>query len=219
MRLVNLQMLAILMLACPLATAQTAWDVLLDVDPFGQLISESQCGVVNAVDWDSGELIQLVILSDTAELLVVSSPWGETDRVLFDAFVDRDNLVCGAADLVGDMCLGESLLGEIAFFDDGDGFRTVWWVWFNETVIEVDRFTDDVILGTTYPEEYLRVPCDACRFVDFPSAGFCDDLPDGDSPPIVVNVCGYGIGGLGFIMLTICGFSALACLRPSRPTG
>lgn len=189
MRLVILQTLAILMLACPLATAQTAWDVLEDFE------SASVCGVVNAVSAATGFPLELVILSDSAELMIVS----REDIILDGTFVDLDNNVFD---------FGEPR-GFITFADDGDGFRTAWWLSLDGTVVEVDPFTGESFAGRTYPENWVDVPCDACDFVDFPPAGVCDDGP----PPFVINICGNGLGSVGMLTMMFCGLVGLRLLR------
>jgi len=46
--------------------------------------------------------------------------------------------------------------------------------------------------------------------VDFPPAGVCDG---GSDPPIVINICGNGVGSLGMVVLACCGFFGLTFLR------
>lgn len=194
-------------MACmgPWASAQTAWDVLHDIDATGAAISESACGIVNATSAATGLPIRLLILADTAELMIVS----RTDTILSGTFVDLDNFVSDNG----------APTGVIEYVDDGDGFRTVWWVSLDGTVVEVDPFTGEAIPGTRFPEEFTNVACDACEFVDFPPADVCDVIVD-DGPdlgsivaPIVVNLCGLGIGGPAMLAMTFCGFLGLRFTR------
>ena len=191
-----------MILACmtPRASAQMAWDVLEDSE------STSVCGIVNAVSAATGSLLQLVILNDTAELMIVS----RTDTILSGTFVDPDNFVSDNG----------QPKGVIQYADDGDGFRTVWWVALDGTVVEVDPFTAAAIPGGKLPEEFTNVPCDACQFVDFPPADVCDvvvdDGTDGGGSiiaPIVVNLCGTGIGSTAMLAMTFCGFVGLRLVR------
>ncbi len=190
MRFANLLTVTMFMTACPLTQAQTAWDVLEDSQ------SDSLCGVVNAVSADTGLPLELVILSDKAELMIVS----RADVILDGTFVDLDNNVF---DSFGDP------RGFIDFAVDGDGFRTVWWLSLDGSVVEVDPFTAEIFAGTTFPEEWIDVPCDACNFVDFPPAGVCEDV----SPPPVINICGNGVGSMGMLTMMFCGLVGLRLMR------
>jgi hypothetical protein len=152
--------------------------------------------VVNAVSADTGLPLELVILSDTAELMIVS----RDDVILDGTFVDLDNNVF---DSFGDP------RGFITFAEDGDGFRTVWWLSLDGSVVELDPFTAEIFAGTTFPEDWIDVPCDACRFVDFPPAGVCDDA----TPPVVVNICGNGVGSAGMLAMMFCGLAGLRLMR------
>ena len=187
----------------PWASAQMAWDVRHDVDATGALISDSACGTVNAVSARTGSLIQLVILADTAELMIVS----RTDTILTGTFVDLDNFVSDNG----------QPKGVIEYADDGDGFRTVWWVSLDGTVVEIDSFTAEASVGASFPEEFTNVPCDACEFVDQPPADVCDVVVDdgggGVVAPIVVNLCGTGIGSTAMLAMTLCGFLGLRLTR------
>ena len=178
-----------------MASAQTAWDVLEDSQ------SLSVCGVINAVNAATGAPIELVILSQTSQLMIVS----EADVVLIDTFVDADNNVFDRDDP----------RGFIAFATDADGFRTVWWVSLDGTVVEVDPFTAEIFAGVSFPDEFSDVPCDACNFVDSPPVGVCSDLPI-DVPPLVVNFCGSGTGGAAMIMLACCLFASFTRHRRRR---
>jgi len=184
---------------CPWATAQSAWDILEDAE------STSVCGVVNAVNSATGATMQLVILTETAELMIVS----RDDVIVDGSIVDLDNNVFDFG----------NPSGFIGFAEDGDGFRTVWWLSLDGTVVEVDPFTAAATAGTLFPEEFGEVfgdvvGCDACEFVDDPPEGVCQDVPDdGSNPPIVINFCGNGVGSMGMVAMTLCGFAGLHFVR------
>ncbi len=146
--------------------AQTAWDQFFD-DPN---ISDSICGVVNA------ENAELVVLSDTAQLMIVT----QNDTILQDTFVDANNNVF----------FENQPTGFIEFFDDGDGFRSLWWVALNGQVVAIDPFTAAPSASTALPSEFTNVACDACEFVDLPPAEICDPVVGPDLPPIEIVLCG-----------------------------
>ncbi len=117
------------------------WDVYLDFE------SDAACDLVNAGN------LELVVFSDTGELVVVTG----TDYSLGpDAFVNEDGLYFFA----------EIPLGEIVFADDGNGFRTVWLLAFDGTVLELDPVTGGPIFTDLIPDDFLGVPCDAFTLWD-----------------------------------------------------
>ena len=149
--------------------AQTVWDQFSD-DPN---ISTSICGVVNA------ENAELVVLSDTAQLMIVT----QNDTILTDTFVDANNNVL----------FENQPAGFIEFFEDGDGFRTLWWVALNGQVVAIDPFTAAPSASSARPTDFTDVACDACEFVDAPPADVCEDGGDDGGivlPPIEINLCG-----------------------------
>ncbi len=179
--------------ASSVATAQVlTWDV------FEDTLSSSLCDVVNA------ENAELVVLSDTGQLVIVTGP----DVLLEDTLVT----------LEGDVFFEGLPAGFIAFEEDGDGFRTVWWLALTGTVVNVDGFTGEPAPTNLFPTDFVDVPCDASQFwdgclddsdcadgdgctIDICNAGVCeyaeilgcgDDT--GPSGPIVLNICGTGSG-------------------------
>ncbi len=188
----NAKLAGLFMSLCVSMTwAQTAWDVNIDN------LSTSECGIVNAVSAETGLPIQLVILTETAELMIVS----RTDTILSFTQVDLANQVFDDG----------VPRGFVEFADDGDGFRTVWWVSLDGSVVLVDPFTAEIFAGTDFPEDFINVPCDACEFVDLPPAGECFTDPPIDPIPIIVNVCG-SMGGLAMV-LCMGGFAGLSVIR------
>lgn len=129
--------------------AQTfPWDVFQD--PF----SDSLCDVVNAAN------AELVVLSATGEFVIVT---GE-DVALEGTVVDLDGMVF----------LDGFPAGLIAFADDGDGFRTLWWTSLTGFVINVDDFTGEPTVSDQLPVDFVDVPCDACLFWD--DTTLCGDI-------------------------------------------
>lgn len=177
----------------PAASAQTVWDVFEDLD------SASECGIVNAVNAGTGRPLHLVVLSETAQMMIVSG----TDSTLLGTFVDLDNGVFN----------GDEPKGFIEYVVDGDGFRTVWWRGLDGGIVEVDAFTGEVFAGTLFPDEFLSVACDACEFVDFPPVSVCGGVQDSPFAPIVFNFCGAGMGSGLTLMMGFCGY---LCLRSTR---
>jgi hypothetical protein len=158
------------------ATAQP-WDFYED-----QITGEI-CDLVNATN------VELVVLSDTGELVIVSN----ADLILGDSLVD----------LEGNVFYGGSPFGVITFAEDGDGFASLWWLSDFGTVVEFDL---DLFLpfdSGQFPDEFVGVECDACPFWDVPEDcevimvdGDEDGLPDEDDlcpdtfPGEVVDVDG-----------------------------
>jgi hypothetical protein len=171
------------------ASGQTTWDV------FHDALSESSCGIVNTVN------SELVVRTDTAQLMLVT----RTDLTLLDTFVDAESFVFFEGERVG----------VIDFADDGDGFRTLWWLTFDGQIMELDPLTAEPFAGDLIPEDFTDVPCDACAFVDNPPASVCfDDVPEVpiDIGPII-DLCGTGLFGNAALAMAFFGFCAL---RPSR---
>jgi hypothetical protein len=141
------------------ASAQVPWDVYADP------ISGGACDVVNAGN------LEFVVLTDTGEIVVIT---GE-DYLLELPFVDED----------GVFFFDGIPFGEIAFADDGDGFRTVWLIAPDDTVLELDPDTGEPIFTDLFPEDFAGVPCDAFDLWDDDDF---DEVPDDfdlcpDTPP------------------------------------
>lgn len=171
------------------ASGQTTWDV------FHDTLSESSCGIVNTVS------SELVVRTDTAQLMIVT----RTDLTLLDTFVDADSFV---------FFEGEQA-GVIDFADDGDGFRTLWWLTFDGQVMELDPLTAEPFAGGLTPEDLTEVPCNACEFVDDPPANVCfDDVPEVpiDIGPII-DLCGTSLFGSATLAMAFFGFCALRTSR------
>ncbi len=174
------------------AVGQVEW--LLFDDPQ----STSVCDIVNGAD------SELVVLSGTGQMMLVT----RTDTVLADSFVDSENFV---------FFLGEPA-GSVEFAEDGDGFRTLWWLALDGHVVTIDAFTAEPLVSDRFPEDFTNVPCDACELVDVAPEGVCDPVDNGDDdiviidiPPINFEFCGNGMAGTA--MLSCCGLLGLRFTR------
>ncbi len=158
--------LAALVAGTPAARAQVPWDVYLDPE------SDAICDLVNAAN------LEVVVLTDTGELVVVTGD----DYILPRTFVDEE----------GVFFFDGLPFGEVAFASDGDGFRTLWLLAPDGTVLELDEFTGEPIFTNLFPVDFVSVPCDACELWDDPADCVFDDDQDGipddedfcpDTPP------------------------------------
>jgi hypothetical protein len=125
--------------ASPAAAQDVPWDVFSDAP-----LSSSVCDLVNAGN------MELVVLSDTGELMIVSG----SGVILEDTFVDASWSVFFEGEFVG----------IIGFAEDGDGFRTLWWTTLTGEVVDLDEFTFEPLLSGLFPSDFVDVPCDACDF-------------------------------------------------------
>ena len=123
---------------------------------YADAASDSVCDVVNAAN------LELVVLEATGELVAITG----TDVVFLDTFVDLDGSV---------FFLGGPA-GFIEFAEDGDGFRTLWWLTILGDVAHVDLFTGEPLLSGLLPIDFIDVPCDACSLLNAPEECFDSDL-------------------------------------------
>ncbi|MBI3834087.1 MAG: hypothetical protein HY287_07130 [Planctomycetes bacterium] len=135
------------------AAQNLPWDVYADPQ------SDSVCDLVNTTN------VQLVVLTDTGEFVIVSG----TDVILSHLHVDA-NLNVTFDDLP---------FGLIDFAEDGDGFRTLWWLTFQGTVVDLDTLTLEPSDSGRLPSEFHDVGCDACSLYDDPTA--CTSVLDEDA--------------------------------------
>lgn len=123
---------------------------------YADTASDSLCDVVNAAN------LELVVLEATGELVGVT----RTDVVFLDTFVDDDGFV-----------FFQGLpAGFIEFAEDGDGFRTLWWLTLLGDVANVNEFTGEPTPTGLLPVDFFDVPCDACPFWDEPAECLDSDL-------------------------------------------
>jgi hypothetical protein len=145
-------------------------------------ISASVCDVVNAAN------AELVVLADTGELVIVTG----RDVILQDTFVDAND----------DVFFQGQPAGFLTFADDGDGFRTLWWVWPTGRAVRWDDIAGAPAVSDAFPDEFPDVPCDACDFWDDPVV--CP-------PRFTPNIC--GLGGVSAMVLTALGLSVMGLTR------
>ena len=116
---------------------------------YADSISDSVCEVVNAAN------LEFVVLEDTGELVGITG----IDTLFVDTFVDEDGFVFYLGDLAG----------SIEFAEDGEGFRTLWWLTLFGDVANVNEFTGEPTSTGLMPLDFVDVPCDACPFWDEPA--------------------------------------------------
>ena len=120
---------------------EVPWDVFFDLE------TDAACDVVNAGN------LEVVVLSDTGELVVVTDDDYKLDAA---AFVDAEGVF-----------FFEGIpLGQIAFANDGDGFRTLWLLDLGDYVLELDPDTGEPIFTSLIPDDFVGVPCDAFELWD-----------------------------------------------------
>jgi len=140
-------------------------------DTYADQHSSATCDLVNAGN------AELVVLSDTGELVVVTG----TDVAVVGSFVDADLKVF----------LGGTQFGVIDFATDGDNLRTLWWLTLTGTVVDVDPITLEPSDSGLLPSDFTRVPCDACPLWDVPldCGGVVIIDTDSDGVPDVIDQC------------------------------
>ncbi len=174
--------------AAPALAQDVPWDVFEDLE-FG-----SVCDVVNA------ENVELVVLSDTGQLVMVTGP----DVLLVDTFVDLD----------GDVFVAGGPAGFITFDLDGDGLSSLWWLSLTGNVVNVDGFTGEPTPTNLFPFDFFDVPCDACDFWDDPAVcavPFDPDPFEPDVPRLTFNFC--GLGSSTGMVLTMVGLVGTGLVR------
>lgn len=158
------------------------WDI------FEDPLSGSVCDVINTDD------AELVVLSDTGQLVIVTG----ADVTLVDTFVDVNN----------DVYFEGLPAGFIDFADDGDEYRTVWWVSLTGYVVHVDDFTGEPTPTNYFPSDLIGA-CDACYYWDDPTVCATPVDPEPSPSPVTINFCGsagtslamtaFGLGVMGFV--------------------
>lgn len=175
------------------AVGQSAPWLTLEDDPN---ISSSACDVINVAN------AELVLLDTTRQLTIVTGP----DITLEDTFVDVAS---------GEVTFENGTFGFISFQEDGDGFRTLWWVSATGRAIELDESSGFPVpqVSDQFPADFGDVPCDACDFWDDQSICLSDGASDaaGDLAAALLNFC--GAAGTPTLAMT---FSTLVGMRVSR---
>lgn len=127
-------------------------------------ISDSQCEVFHA------ENASLVLINSTGEVVIVDG----VDTVAANLGIDVDgNVVAGE---------GETF-GFLAFADDADGFRSLFWVANNGVnLVSLDPLTLTPTVSDARPTDFANVVCDACDLWDQPLA-VCNRAAEIDTQP------------------------------------
>lgn len=131
-----------------LAVAASAMGQNVPWNIYSDDLSDSVCDTLNAAN------VELVVLSDNGPLVIITGP----DLILADYFVSD----------AGFIFLDGDPVGFIDFAEDGDGFRTLWWLTLTGTVVFVDPFSGEPSDSGLFPDEFIGVPCDACELWDDP---------------------------------------------------
>ncbi len=132
--------------------AQTPFFRLFSDDPS----SPSLCDVVNLARAGAG------VIDATGELQLLDGaviPFSEVDA---NGFVSVDRAPAGI----------------IGFADDGDGLRTLWWLWFDGSVVDLDPQFGQPRGTLQLPSDFRRVACSACDIIDDLEICGCGDRPD-----------------------------------------
>ncbi|UCE58600.1 MAG: hypothetical protein JSU63_14290 [Phycisphaerales bacterium] len=148
--IIGLGLLSILA-ACGSASADTVpWELFVD-DPD---VSDSQCDVINA-----GTVTLLAILP-SRELEIIG------EGVIDGSYVDTN----------GDVSFDDLSVGFLSFAEDGDGYRTLWWL--SETdgelrIVDVIGSPPEPVVTTYVPSEFINVPCGACELEAMEDSIYC----------------------------------------------
>ena len=120
-------------------SASAQWDVFENPDV------SSQCGVVNTGGEQTG--LEFVVRSCDGALVLVTG-----DDVGFaNTYVTLD----GVVEIDGEFA------GYVEYYEDADGYFTLWWVNEDGRVMDFDDVTYQPYETEYYPDEYSNVPCEA----------------------------------------------------------
>ncbi len=162
----------------PDATAQTRFDTFDN--------GLTACSLVNGVS------NEFVVLTETNPRLMRVTG---SDLILDDTLVDANSFVF----------VRGVQLGLIDFALDGDGNESLWWLTFDNFVIDLDGLTGEPFVTNAIPSEFFSVPCDACELVDNPAFSECSTIDlssivlcgNGLTPAMLMTM-GVGLMGLRF---------------------
>lgn len=143
--------LGFLALGTSITVAQTPFYRLFTDEP----TTPSLCDVVNLARASAG------VIDATGELQVLDGAVIPFSQVDVNGFVSVDRVP----------------VGFIAFADDGDGLRTLWWLWFDGSVVDLDRQSEQPRGTLQLPSDFQRVACGACDIIDDLEICGCGDAP------------------------------------------
>jgi hypothetical protein len=174
---------ALVLMAAPPAWGQNLpWESFSD-DP---TISASLCDLVNAAN------AELVVMRGTGQLVIVTG----NDIAIEGSLVDAQ----------GDVFIGQQPVGFLSFAEDGDGFRTLWWLSLTGRAIDINGLTGEVTESDLSPIDFTDVPCSACEFWDDQSV-----CRQPDPSNIILNLC--GLGSANAMLLTLVGLTGMRVAR------
>ena|GEM_PF-1148455 len=140
------------------------------------------CSLVHAANVD------LVVLRSGGEMMVASPP----NNVLADVVVD-DNF---------DVFFDGSFAGSIAFAEDADGDRALFWLTITGRVVEVGDFDASPSPSDSSPGDIKGTGCDVCaRYPALAGCGPDDDDDDDTVSSPLTALCGAGTGAAAMLSL------------------
>ncbi len=177
----------VLALTASSAAAQSgAWLIFPD-DPVESLF---ECGVVNAGVED------LLVIDDTSDLETIDGfvvPGSFVDvlsPVEMSTFIDDEDT---EAWVVADVFIDNTPFGFLAFTDDGDDLRSLWWLRETQGVFRgVELFEDTLepFVANLIPFNVANASCDACELlIGSPFCGCVNDLDCVDGDPCTDDIC------------------------------
>jgi hypothetical protein len=136
----------IILAAVLLVSAGSASSASVPWKLFDDTLTNSRCDLVNA------ENVQLVVLREDGALTIVTG----VDVLIQGSVVDaQDNVLIS----------GEPR-GFIAFAEDAQGYRKLWWVLQTGRVVHIDGLTGEVTESDKLPSDFSDVSCSACPLWD-----------------------------------------------------
>ena len=140
----------------PPTRAQTLpWETFADSE------SDSVCDVVNVGNYE------LLVLTPSGELETIDG------EIVPFTWVDAD----------GNVFIDNLPFGYLSFAEDGDGYRTLWWLSLADGVPRVVELTEgalEPVVANRFPSDFVSVPCDVCTLIDDPAYCGCRDSLDCD---------------------------------------
>ncbi|MHC4698258.1 MAG: hypothetical protein ACYTFA_16115 [Planctomycetota bacterium] len=174
----------LLALLCPRAAAQSGPWLLFSDDTE---VSSSMCDVVNA---GNDELIVIEATEDLETIDGFVVPFSFVQAVNPFSFIDAEGTEVW---VVADVFIDNAPFGFLAFAEDFDGFRTLWWLGELDGVFRVVELIGDPIepvIANRTPLDISNVPCDACELlVGSPFCGCVDDFDCADGDTCTDDIC------------------------------
>ena len=160
------------------------------------------CSLVHAANVD------LVVLRGGGEIMVASPP----NNILSDVVVDANF----------DVLFDGVFAGSVAFAEDGDGDRAVFWLTITGKVVEVGDFDASPSASDLSPSDIKGTGCDVCaRYPAKPGCGPDDDDDDSNdtAPSVLATLCGAGTGAAATLSLGLLLVGKGRCASRTRKSG